>query len=521
MILYTNYLLRQVCKQAISQKEKLAIKTASGKAISWSELSNKVDSLAVNLIKNGFQRKDRVLFLVKPSIEAIIVLLGVVRAGGVLVTADPAMGEENFKSRVNISEPKWVFCESLILGLQRFGFIRKALRERNIELPETGSLFKNIKIIRTGFWLPVKAGFHLKNLLNHNSQKNDFIEEELSGDIQVTFTSGTTSAPSGVVHTSESFDSMVRLVKNSLQSSHQDVFFTNQYYIILPALASGSSVVLNDSLTFESKKYYKNLMKFQITHLFDIPKNLQSLIKYCNQKKLKLPKQVSTIITGSTPVLKSFLSNLQEIVEPQTIIWSVYGMTEILPISLVQAKEKIAYNGKGDLLGKPFDGIDINFADDEELLVRGPNMCDRYLGKKRLNQVNTGDICKLDKIGRLILMSRKKDMIIKSHFNIYPTLFETTISQIPGIEQCSMLGIFDHDKQDEKVILIIVRNNLNTQSDSAFLETVQNQLKTGKYSIDKYAYPDKFLIIKSLPTFGRSQKVDKNQLKKIVLANEY
>jgi acyl-coenzyme A synthetase/AMP-(fatty) acid ligase len=518
MMLYTNYILESIEKHANVERDKIAISTNTGQSITWKDLDEKINRLAENLIHQGFKEKDRVLFLVKPSIEAVIVLLGVVKAGGILITADPAMGEENFKSRVTLAKPKWVFCESIILGLKRLPFLRKLIRKSGVEIPEINSLLSGLVVVKTGHWLPVRADLSLYTLINSVSPATYKETQSLSGDVQITFTSGTTNKPKAVVHTSDSFDAMIKLVQKNLQPRQSDIFFTNQYYIALPALASGSTVVLNTCLRFNAKKYIRSLHKYQVTHIFDIPKNLRKLKEYCDYKNLQLPSHVATIITGSTPIYKSFLEDLQKLTKDKVTIWSVYGMTEILPISAITAEEKLAYSGEGDILGKPFDTVSVSIETDGELVVSGDNMCDRILGEDSHHQVHTGDICKIDDLGRIILLSRKKDMIIKSHYNIYPTLFESTITQIPGVKSCAMIGIYNHDSEDEDIVLVVVKES--NWGNTNFLKHLQNNLQTGTYSIDQYALPDRFILLDDLPTSGRNQKINKQKLKELILSYE-
>ena len=61
--------------------------------------------------------------------------------------------------------------------------------------------------------------------------------------------------------------------------------------------------------------------------------------------------------------------------------------------------------------------------------------------------------------GKLILVGRKKDMIIKGNYNIYPGLYEPVIQNIPGVLACAMVGVFDTDMQDEKIVLAVEPEN--------------------------------------------------------------
>ena len=97
-------------------------------------------------------------------------------------------------------------------------------------------------------------------------------------------------------------------------------------------------------------------------------------------------------------------------------------------------------------------------------------------------------------------------MIIRRNFNIYPGLYEPTINKIKGIVEAVMIGVYNEQKADEEIILVVEgQENLDGQ---AILE----KLKFGTYSIDKEAWPDR-VVFMPLPRSGRQNKVNKHQLR--------
>jgi acyl-CoA synthetase (AMP-forming)/AMP-acid ligase II len=215
---------------------------------------------------------------------------------------------------------------------------------------------------------------------------------------------------------------------------------------------------------------------------------------------------------GSAPVLVGFLSNFQKIISKQAKVLCLYGSTEILPITIATLEEKLSYKGVGDYLGKTLDGVAVEIKE-QEILVRGKNLCQRYLHEHEpLQAFRTGDLGFVTDNGSVVLTGRKKDMIIKGNHNIYPTLFESTISQISGVVACAMIGVYDEKKQDEQIVLFIEKSS--KESDSVFIKNVRNALKSGEFSIDIYAFPD-YIFCRALPVSGRSRKVDKVKLREI------
>jgi acyl-CoA synthetase (AMP-forming)/AMP-acid ligase II len=258
---------------------------------------------------------------------------------------------------------------------------------------------------------------------------------------------------------------------------------------------------------FSAQSFYRDIYQYKATILFAPPSELLSINSYLGNFSKKIPRAVSKIFIGSAPVLTGFLRNFLKIVHPATQVFCAYGLTEILPVALVDARAKIKWKGKGDLLGTITSGINYKIEEDKELVINAPQMCKRYFGNRNLTSVKTGDLVKVDN-HELILLGRKKDMIIRGNYNIYPTLYENTISKIPDILACALVGIHFEEEADEKIILAI--ESRRKYSDN-FRNKILLYLKNGVYSIDTIAFPDE-IIFMTIPRKGRQGKIDKDQL---------
>jgi len=189
----------------------------------------------------------------------------------------------------------------------------------------------------------------------------------------------------------------------------------------------------------------------------------------------------------------------------------MYGMTEILLISTIDGRDKINYIGEGDIVGKINSNISMQIESDGELCFNSPQKFKGYFNLSQSEDYHkSGDIGQIDENGNLVLHGRKKDMMIRGNFNIYPGLYEPTINKIEGIIDCAMIGIYSELNHDQKIILCI-----ETEADLSEKE-IMNKLKTGPYSIDTYALPDQ-IIFMTLPRSGRSNKINKAILSEKVI----
>jgi long-chain acyl-CoA synthetase len=72
----------------------------------------------------------------------------------------------------------------------------------------------------------------------------------------------------------------------------------------------------------------------------------------------------------------------------------------------------------------------------------------------------TGDVGVMDEKGFFKIVDRKKDMILVSGFNVFPTELEDVVAQMPGVMECACVGVAD-GKSGEAVKLVIVRKDVN------------------------------------------------------------
>ncbi len=104
-----------------------------------------------------------------------------------------------------------------------------------------------------------------------------------------------------------------------------------------------------------------------------------------------------------------------------------------------------------------------------------------------------------------MLHGRAKDMNIRGRYNIYPELHEPVIERIQGVRRCALIGVFDEELADEKVVLVVEPEPGETGN--VVLARVRHAVRRGASAI-----PD-VVRLDTLPTVGRSAKVDKQALR--------
>jgi len=155
---------------------------------------------------------------------------------------------------------------------------------------------------------------------------------------------------------------------------------------------------------------------------------------------------------------------------PMTEGW---GMSETCAIGTNNPVTQQVFSGT---IGLPLPGIDIAIKDDDgatlppgqsgEITIKGPNVMEGYHNQtvETANAftpdgyMRTGDIGIMDERGFTRIVDRKKDMILVSGFNVFPTELENVVSLCPGVLECAAIGVAD-EKQGEAVKLFVVRSD--------------------------------------------------------------
>jgi long-chain acyl-CoA synthetase len=114
------------------------------------------------------------------------------------------------------------------------------------------------------------------------------------------------------------------------------------------------------------------------------------------------------------------------------------------------------------------DGNEVPLGTPGEIAIKGPQVMAGYWQRPDETAkvmtadgfFRTGDIGTVDERGYFKIVDRKKDMILVSGFNVFPTELEDVVAQIPGVMECACVGVADA-KSGEAVKLVIVKKDPN------------------------------------------------------------
>lgn len=477
------------------------------------ELLIKAKHLASQLAKQGMQRDDMTVIAISPGVDFITMMYATIMLRAKVAIIDPEMGKELYQVKFAQLQPKWAFVDTRLLFLQEHPLLRYAyfeLAKKPFYFPK----YKGLNIIGCGPWLPLLQKYiRIKKLFKAPYQDIQLTADVNNHEYLITYTSGTVQEPKGVMHSLNALNESIGLLIKLINNKPDDIMATYLPHFALMGIAAQLPIFLyNASLSIEKKLKFFDVNK--ITILFGPPSDFMPMIKYCEKNHCKLPASFRHILLGSAPVHQSFLKRLAAVCPADIRLTITYGMTEHLLISTADGMEKMNYNGSGDLVGKPVEGVEIKIADDGELMVKSNQLYSKYFHLNDRDEYHaSGDLTRTDKNGNILLLGRKKEMIIRSNTNIYPALYEGTIKKIPGIDEAALVGVYNLEKEDEDVFLAVETSREMTK------KYVMDKISYGEFQIEKNALPDQIYFMK-IPRKGRQHKIDRTKIIELIKAKK-
>ncbi|MEU4364856.1 class I adenylate-forming enzyme family protein [Promicromonospora sp. NPDC023987] len=524
--------------------------------VTFGDLAGQVDRTAAGLRARGMEPGDRVLFSIRPRPEGVVLCLAVLLAGGAVVFVDPGSTPELFAARIAAARPRWAATEALLYAASS-GPLRGIARSRGLLLPDYGRL--PVRHLYTGSWLPgVPRGARRVASLGRapgaaaaRGASPAPGEGRDDPEALVVFTSGTTSDPKAVVHTARTLGGMLGLFAQVGGLKAGQRAHTDQMFLGLPAMLAGGTWEIPARAPKDAPEAFARgvagadssfLVPADVTALLDVLETRGAGASPAGGVPSAAGAAVgpAVLAVGAAPVTVALLERGRRIL-PGTRWLAVYGATEILPAAVTGADEKIAAAADGDLVGRPLDGIGVRIdtaaADLDaapaaaagahevgELVLTGPSLMAGYLsdldaGRPSATEHRTGDLAYEDAAGRIVLVGRNRDMIIRGTVNIYPGLFEPRLRGLPGVADAVLLGVPLPDG-DERVVLVVTAEGGNRAAGEpevrAGTELARSVADQVMRVLDHGALPDLVVEASHVPLAGRSRKPDRRALVNLV-----
>ena len=329
------------------------IEMRSGRQRTFKELEQESSRLASGLIQFGMKSGERVLLMVPYGIDFVTLTFAMFKAGLIPVLIDPGLGKKNVLKCIKQVQPHGMIAIPLAHAIKKI-------------FPGTfKSIQHNVTVGTRWFW----GGASLNKLLD--SGKTDFkmASMEKEHPAAILFTSGSTGPAKGVLFSHGIFNHQVRILQEQfdIQPDETDLPTFPLFGLFSSGLGMTSIIPDMDSTKpahVDPKNIIVPIQNFKISSSFGSPALWDTVSQYCLDQNIQLPTLKRIIMAGG-PVSGDLLARFETIIDKSCKIYTPYGATEVLPVSLIDRREildetwSLSNQGRGTCVGHPIPGVEI------------------------------------------------------------------------------------------------------------------------------------------------------------------
>jgi long-chain acyl-CoA synthetase len=465
--------------------------------LTYAELDDRSARLAALLRERGLRQGDRVGVMLPNVLEFPISYYGVLRAGGVVVPMNVLLKRREIAFYLEDSGAKQL--------LAWHGFAEEArggAEDAGAEL---------IEVEPEDF-----AG-----LLDNHAPDTELADTDEEDTAVILYTSGTTGKPKGAELTH------FNLSRNADISSRttSNVKAGDVVLGALPLFHSfGQTVSMNASLRvgatltllpkFDPAEALEIMQRDGVTHFYGVPTMYGALLHHPGREEYDA-SDLRICITGGASMPVEVLRGFEEAFDCEVL--EGYGLSETSPVACTNHPGRPRKAGS---IGTPLEEVEMKVVDENdeevpqgevgEIVIRGHNVMKGYWQRAEATEeamrggwFHSGDMARIDEDGYFYIVDRKKDLIIRGGYNVYPREVEEVLYEHPKIREAAVLGV-PHDQWGEEIGAAVVLH----EGEELAPEEVGGYVKE---RIAAYKYPRVVWFLDELPK-GPTGKILKREI---------
>jgi acyl-coenzyme A synthetase/AMP-(fatty) acid ligase len=475
--------------------------------VTYDELRRAAIGVSHHLAEGGVQPGDVVILLGRHSIEAAVAMLGCLHRGVVLAPLPPMFNETQLEALVD---------QTRAVAIVTFGGAKEIAKCRDV----AGDRVMLVTV------LPEDVGsFAAKDLPADRSPRH-------ADDVAlVLHSSGTTSAPKGIAHSSNTLRYATEGVCRRWGLSGDDIYLTvvefgfvgGLVFGYLPVLLNGATGVLLSR--WKPEDALALIEEHRCTYVLAMPTHAADMIRAAEATDRDLSSMRVLAGPGLTPERRVRMAKAFG-----TPPLGDYGLSEV-PGHAAHApddpEEKILRTE-----GRPYDGTEIRIIGDDgqplpagevgSVVVNGPSRFLGFFNNDELTRASltdwggyqTGDLGSLDEEGHFIYVGRSKDIIRRGGVTVVPAEVEPVIQRHPAVQEVAIVPLPDDRLGERACAAIIARPGEKAPT----LPELQEFLDAE--GVAKYTWPESVEVFEEFPRTP-SLKVVKRDVVKLILERSH
>ncbi|MFN6963661.1 MAG: long-chain-fatty-acid--CoA ligase [Pyrinomonadaceae bacterium] len=461
-------------------------------------LSNKV---ANALVEMGIGPGDKVA-LSCPNIQYFpIVYYGIMKAGAVVVPLNVLFKPREIEYHLRDSDAKAVFVFEGTDELPLAAWVKEAFDR--VE----GCTDLIVMTRDPAAASPFHEHHTLAAVTIDRPETFDIYPTKPGDTCSILYTSGTTGQPKGAELTH------FNIYMNSVATYNIHlpmIDFTRgeqlTCLITLPLFhTTGQTVQMNSNMyaghrcvllpRFDPQAALEAMVREKVNFWVGVPTMYWAILKYVDETNFDVAPVVEHLkvpTSGGAPMPVELIERFGKVFGLRVL--EGYGLTETSPLACFNQFERPSKPGT---VGQPLSGVEVKCVDDAdnevargergEIVIRGHNVMKGYYKRPeataeafRGGWFHTGDIGVIDDEGYVSIVDRKKDMILRGGYNVYPRELEEVIITHPAVSLCAVIGVPDEKLGEEVKAFVVLKQGASLSGDE-FIEWCKTQFAANKY----------------------------------------
>jgi len=506
--------VEEIERHALDPK-KIAVKWENDlgekKEITYADLMKKVNQVGNVLLNHGLQQGDKILIMVPRLIEAYIVYLGSLKAGLVVIPSSEMLRPKDLQYRIGHGEAKGV--------ITYYPYVDQFEQVKDVSIDK-----KFVVGAKVQGWLS------LDELMEEASEELSMANTKRDDMTFLSYTSGTTGNPKGVVHTHGwAYAHLRTSAENWLNIKEGDTVWATAgpgwakwlWSPFLATLGSGATG-LSYLGRFDPNKYLQLMSDYDVNVLCCTPTEYRLMAKVDNIEQYALPNLRSAVSAGE-PLNREVIDTFKKYFDVN--VRDGYGQTEnTLLVGVLEGMEI-----KPGSMGKPTPGNQVEIVDEEGNPVGVGEVGDIAVHKDtpalfkhyykdpertamqfRGDYYITGDKAKKDEDGYFWFEGRGDDIIISSGYTIGPFEVEDALVKHPAVQECAVVASPDQVRGHIVKAFVVLKDGVDRSNEEKLVAELQDHVKN---LTAPYKYPRKIEFINELPktTSGKIRRIELRQ----------